>query len=263
MVTMQRFTATVAVVTGAASGIGAATARRFAGEGANVACIDIAEADNDVTAAALRSDYGVESLGITCDVRSEEEQRAAFEQVMERWGRVDVLVANAGIYRGGPLTDIPMDRWRDIVDVNLTGVLLSNKIAASIMIDQGSGSIINVASMAAKTSWPESAEYSATKSGVVGITRSVAVELGPHGITANAVCPGNTLTDMVRGVAAEVGARLGMTPDEWLAMRAEDTALKRVAQPEEIAGVIAFLASDDARYVTGQSIEIDGGIIFS
>ena len=113
------------------------------------------------------------------------------------------------------------------------------------------------------TSWPFSAEYSGTKSGVVGITRSAAMELGPHGITVNALCAGNTLTDMVRKVAAEVGATVQMTAQEWLDMRASDTALKRLAQPEEIAGVVAFLASDDARYLTGQAIEVDGGLVLS
>lgn len=117
--------------------------------------------------------------------------------------------------------------------------------------------------MAGKTSWPNSAEYSATKSGVIGLTRSAAMELGPHGVTVNALCPGNTLTAMVRDVAEQIGATLAMTGEEWLAMRAEDTALKRLADPEEIAGVIAFLASDDARYITGQSIEVDGGLILS
>ncbi len=117
--------------------------------------------------------------------------------------------------------------------------------------------------MAGKTSWPNSAEYSATKSGVIGLTRSAAMELGPHGINVNAVCPGNTLTAMVRQVAAEIGSTLGMTADQWLAARADDTALKRLAEPEEIAGVIAFLASDDARYITGQSIEVDGGLILT
>jgi NAD(P)-dependent dehydrogenase (short-subunit alcohol dehydrogenase family) len=150
-----------------------------------------------------------------------------------------------------------------MVATNLTGVLFSNQVVAPIMTAQRSGSIINVSSMAAKTSWPNSAEYSATKSGVIGITRSVAMELGPHGVTVNAVCPGNTLTPMVRRVAAEIGPGIGMTGEEWLAMRAADTAVKRLAQPEEIAGVIAFLASDDARYITGQSIEVDGGLILS
>ena len=147
--------------------------------------------------------------------------------------------------------------------VNLTGVMTSNSLVAPIMIQQGRGTIVNVASMAAKTSWPQTAEYSASKSGVLGITRSAAMELGLHGITVNAVCPGNTLTAMVRKVASEIGSSVDLTGDEWLEMRARDTALKRLAQPEEIAGVIAFLASEDARYLTGQAIEVDGGLILS
>lgn len=259
---MRRFEGQVAVITGSATGIGAATARRFAAEGAKVACLDINEADNEATAAAARSE-GVEAMAVRCDVRSRDDQRAAFDRVMQTWGRIDVLVACAGVYVGGPLPDIPLDRWEDIVAVNLTGVLVSNSLAAPVMTAQGRGSIINIASMAAKTSWPFSAEYSGTKSGVVGITRSAAMELGPHGITVNAVCAGNTLTDMVRKVAAEIGATLGMTAEEWLEMRANDTAVKRLARPEEIAGVVAFLASDDARYLTGQAIEVDGGLVLS
>ena len=259
---MRRFENQVVVITGSATGIGAATARRFAAEGAWVACLDINDADNEATAAAARA-AGVEALALPCDVRSRADQHGAFEIVKGAWGRVDVLVACAGVYVGGPLAEIPLDRWEDIVAVNLTGVLVSNSLAAPVMTTQGRGSIINIASMAAKTSWPYSAEYSGTKSGVVGITRSAAMELGPHGITVNAVCAGNTLTDMVRKVAGEVGATLDMTADEWLDMRANDTALKRLARPEEIAGVVAFLASDDARYLTGQAIEVDGGLVLS
>lgn len=259
---MRRFEGQVAVITGSATGIGSATARRFAAEGARVACLDVNEADNDATAAAARAE-GVEVLALACDVRSRADQRAAFDAVTAAWGRIDVLVASAGIYAGGPLPEIPPDRWDDIVAVNLTGVLVSNSLAAPVMIAQGRGAIVNISSMAAKTSWPYSAEYSATKSGVIGITRSAAMELGPHGITVNAVCAGNTLTDMVRKVAAEIGPTVGMTGEEWLEMRAGDTALKRLARPEEIAGVAAFLASDDARYLTGQAIEVDGGLILS
>ena len=259
---MRRFEDQVVVVTGSATGIGAATARRFAAEGARVAGLDINEADNAATAQAARSE-GVEAMALTCDVRSRRDQEAAFEQVTATWGSIDVLVASAGIYVGGPLPEIPPERWEDILAVNLTGVLISNSLAAPVMTAQGRGSIINIASMAAKTSWPFSAEYSATKSGVVGITRSAAMELGPQGVTVNAVCAGNTLTDMVRKVAAEIGPTVGMTGQEWLDMRANDTAVKRLAQPEEIAGVVAFLASEDARYLTGQAIEVDGGIVLS
>ena len=259
---MRRFEDQVVVITGSATGIGAAAAGRFAAEGARVAGLDINEADNSATAGTARS-YGVEAMALTCDVRSRADQRAAFTTVMETWGRIDVLVAAAGIYVGGPLPEIPADRWEDIVAVNLSGVLVSNSLAAPVMTAQGRGSIINIASMAAKTSWPFSAEYSATKSGVVGITRSAAMELGPHGVTVNAVCAGNTLTDMVRRVAAEIGPTVGMTGQEWLDMRANDTAVKRLARPEEIAGVVAFLASEDARYLTGQAIEVDGGLVLS
>ena len=259
---MGRFDDQAVVITGSATGIGSATALRFAAEGAKVACLDINEADNDATAAVARSE-GVEAMALACDVRSRHDQKVAFDRVVADWGRIDVLVASAGIYVGGPLPEIPLDRWENIVGVNLTGVLISNSLAAPVMTAQGRGSIINIASMAAKTSWPFSAEYSGTKSGVVGITRSAAMELGPHGVTVNAVCAGNTLTDMVRKVAAEVGSTVGMTAQEWLDMRANDTALKRLAQPEEIAGVVAFLASDDARYLTGQAIEVDGGLVLS
>ena len=224
---MRRFEGQVVVITGSATGIGAATALRFAAEGASVACLDVNEADNEATAEAVRAE-GVEAMALRCDVRSSEDQRAAFDQVVEAWGRIDVLVACAGVYVGGPLAEIPLERWEDIVAVNLTGVLVSNSLAAPVMTAQGRGSIINIASMAAKTSWPYSAEYSGTKSGVVGITRSAAMELGPHGITVNAVCAGNTLTDMVRQVAAEIGATVGMTAEEWLEMRADDTAVKRL-----------------------------------
>ncbi|NCG36434.1 MAG: SDR family oxidoreductase [Actinobacteria bacterium] len=257
-----RFAGQVVVITGAATGIGRATAVRFGSEGARVGCLDIEDAENNSTA-ALAAAAGGETLALRCDVRSRHEQQSAFRAVVDRWGQIDVLVTSAGMYVGGPLPDIPLDRWENLVSVNLTGVLTANSLVAPIMIGQGQGSIINISSMAGKTSWPNSAEYSATKSGVIGLTRSAAMELGPHGITVNAVCPGNTLTAMVAKVAEEIGASLDMTGAEWLEMRANDTALKRLAQPEEIAGVIAFLASADARYLTGQAIEVDGGLVLS
>jgi NAD(P)-dependent dehydrogenase (short-subunit alcohol dehydrogenase family) len=252
----------VVVITGSATGIGAATARRFADEGASVACLDVNDEANDATVAAILAAGGT-ATAYHCDVSLLEDQQRSFDSVMAAWHRVDVVVANAGTYLGGPLDEITMERWNQILAVNLTGVLMSNRLAASIMKAQRSGAIINISSMAGKTSWPYTAEYSATKSGVIGITRSAAMELGPFGVTVNAVCPGNTLTEMVRSVAGEIGATLGMSGTQWLEMRAQDTALKRLAQPEELAGVIAFLASQDARYLTGQALEVDGGLVLS
>ena len=197
--------------------------------GAAVACLDIEQEENEATAAAA-SALGAKPIALACAVRFRAEQAAAIVAVVEQWGRIDARVACAGVYVGGPLPDIAPERWDDLIAVNLTGVLVSNSLVSPIMIEQGRGAIVNISSMAGKTSWPNSAEYSATKSGVIGMTRSAAMELGPHGITVNAVCPGNTLTAMVQQVAAEIGATLDMTGDQWLAMRAEDTALKRLAE---------------------------------
>lgn len=259
---LKRFVGQVAVITGAANGIGRACAVRFAQEGANVLCLDLNTGHNEAAAAECR-DLGVEALALACDVTSPDSIKTAVDIALDRWGRIDILVASAGIYSGSPLPEVSLQQWQRLIDVNLTGVFLSNQAVAPILARQGSGSIINISSMAGKTSWPASAEYSAAKSGVIGLTRSVAMELAPHGVTANAVCPGNTLTDMVRNVAGEVGGRDGLSPEEWLKMRANDCPMKRLAEPWEIAGVVAFLASQDSRYLTGQAIEVDGGLIMS
>lgn len=259
---LTRFTGQVAIVTGAANGIGQACAIRFAQEGAHVTCLDFNEKANQATATECQN-LGVEVLAQTCDVADAESLKSAVAATMAQWGRVDILVTAAGIYSGSPLPEVPLKQWQRLIDVNLTGVFLSNQAVAEIMMKQKSGSIINISSMAGKTSFPASAEYSASKSGVIGLTRSVAMDLAPYGVTVNAVCPGNTLTDMVRNVAAEVGGRNGMTAAQWLQMRANDCPMKRLAEPWEIAGVVAFLASEDSRYITGQAIEVDGGLVMS
>ena len=258
----MRFANHVVVVTGAAGGIGNATALRFAQEQAAVACLDIDGEGNARTAAACRA-LGVDAIALACDVTQLTQVQAAFAAVLARWGQIDVLVVAAGIYSGAPLAEVPPDQWHQTLETNLTGAFLCNQAVAPILSQRRSGSIVNISSMAGKTSWPASAEYSASKSGLIGLTRSVAMELAPYGVTVNAVCPGNTLTQMVFGVAAAVGARDGMNPTTWLHQRAADSPLGRLAQPWEIAGVVAFLASQDARYLTGQAIEVDGGMIMA
>ena len=259
---MKRFIDQVAFITGAANGIGEACAYRFAQEGANIACVDYSLDANKAVAAKCR-EHGVEALSIHCDVTDPKSIKSAVEDTMQQWGRIDILVTSAGIYTGSPLGEVTLDQFQRMLDINLTGVFLTNQAVAPIMIAQRSGSIINLSSMAGKTSWPASAEYSSSKSGVIGLTRSVAMELAPYGITVNAICPGNTLTDMVRNVAVKVGAINGMSGEEWLQMRANDCPMKRLAEPWEMAGVAAFLASADSRYLTGQAIEVDGGMVMS
>ncbi len=259
---MKRFVDQVVMITGAANGIGRAAAVRFAGEGARVACLDLDEKHNQEAADQCR-DQGAEVLALTCDVTKRKSIQSAVDTILEKWERIDVLVASAGIYTGSPLDEVSEEEWQRTLDINLTGVFLTNQAVAPILMENQSGSIINLSSMAGKTSWPASAAYSASKSGVIGLTRSVAMEMAPFGPTANAVCPGNTLTDMVRNVAKKVGKADGLSAQEWLEMRANDCPMKRLAEPWEIAGVISFLASEDSRYLTGQALEVDGGIILS
>jgi len=259
----KRFTDQVAMITGAASGIGRACALRFAQEGARVACLDMNEAANKETAAQCR-EFGTETMALPpCNVMKAEKVKQAVDIIMEEWHRIDILVTAAGVYSGCPLPEVSLEQWQRLIDINLTGVFLCNQAVAPIMMAGCCGSIINISSMAGKTSWPASAEYSASKSGVIGLTRSVAMELAPYGVTVNAVCPGNTLTEMVKKVATEVGSRDGMAAEEWLHKRANECPMKRMAEPWEIAGVVAFLASEDSRYITGQAIEVDGGLVMS
>jgi NAD(P)-dependent dehydrogenase (short-subunit alcohol dehydrogenase family) len=255
-----RFRGKVAVVTGGARGIGRACALRFAREGAHVAVLDILADQASATVREIES-LGNEALAVACDVRDEAQLAAAVQQILDAWARIDIWVNNAGAYSGRPLLEVPLEEWNDTVGTNFTGVYLGCRAVAPVMRAQRSGRIINVSSMASKTSWPATAEYSASKSAVIGLTRSVALDMAPFGVTVNAVCPGNTLTGMVRQVAAAAGPREGLTANEWLQQRAADCPLGRLATPGEIAGPVAFLASDEARYFTGQSISIDGGMV--
>jgi len=258
----RRFPGQVIMITGAARGIGQACALRFAQEGASVACLDLLAEENEAAAAECAA-LGTEALALTCNVTDPENVQSCIQATLERWGRIDVLITAAGIYTGSPLPEVTLSQWQRLLDINLTGVFLCNQAVAPAMTEQRSGSIINISSMAGKTSWPSTAEYSASKTGVIGLTRSVAMELAPYGVTVNAICPGNTLTDMVRNVAVKQGEQLGMSGEEWLQMRANDCPMNRLAEPWEIAGVCAFLACEDSRYITGQSIEVDGGLVMS
>lgn len=264
MYTIKRFEDKVVAVTGGAKGIGKGCCLRFAAEGARVAVLDLAIQEAAEVAAECERLSGQAALALRCDVSARESVDAAFTAVVEAWGSIDIVVASAGIYSGQPLVEVPLSAWQKVIDIDLTGVFLTNQAAAKVMMRQDcGGAIINISSMAGKTSWPASAQYSAAKSGVIGLTRSVAMELAPYGVTTNAVCPGNTMTEMVAGVAKTIADRDGLTPGEWLKLRSQDCPMKRFATVDEIAGVVAFLASPDAAYINGQAIEVDGGMVMS
>jgi len=259
----MRFTSQVIMITGAASGIGAAAALQFAKEGARaIIGIDLnKELLNQTMKECLEA--GVETLSFEADVRDAEMADQIFLRILARFNRIDVLVCSAGLYSGAPLVEVSLNEWQKILDINLTGTFLYNQRVSPILMNQRGGSIVNISSMAGKISWPASAQYSASKSGVIGLTRSVAMELAPYQVSVNALCPGNTVTAMVKKVAEKVGAREGMTGEQWLQMRANDCPMKRLASPNEMAAIILFLASKESRYITGQAISADGGMVLN
>ncbi|WP_353807330.1 SDR family NAD(P)-dependent oxidoreductase [Agromyces sp. SYSU T00194] len=234
-----------AIVTGAARGIGRAIAGRFAAEGAAVAVLDL---DADAAEATAR-DLGGRAFAV--DLADDEAARAAIADAAGALGGLDVLVNNAGILRLGPLLAITADEWDHVQRVNARSMLSTTQAAAAVMIPAGGGRIVNLASMAAKSGGAGEAAYAASKAAVVALTRATALELGPHGITANALCPGYILTDM--GAATRT--------DDDVARWSARSPLGRLGDPADVAGAALFLASDDGAYLTGQAVNVTGGMI--
>ena len=258
----KRFENHNVLITGGGNGLGQAAAERFAKEGAAIAFVDTDSEGLEKTETLCRA-AGAQVLSFHRDVTDRSCAKEVTGEILKTWSSIDTLVCSAGVYKGLPIQDVSYEDWLEVLNINLTGTFLFNQALVPLMQKQKQGSIINISSMAGKTSWDSSSQYSASKSGVIGLTRSVAMDLAPYGATANALCPGNTLTDMVKNVAGIIGKRLGQTAQEWLDMRANDCPMKRLAQPWEMAGVITFLASEDSRYLTGQSLEVDGGMVLS
>lgn len=248
---MGRFDGRVAIITGAARGIGAGTAKRFADEGASVAIFDINEEQAAETAASLG---GAKAIGVGVNVTDAASVEAGVARVLDELGGLHVLINNAGITRDNLLFKLTEEDWDAVMNVHLKGAFLMSKAAQKTFVDQKYGKILNLSSISANGNRGQ-ANYSAAKAGVQGFTRTLALELGPFGVNVNAIAPGFIATEMTDDTAR----RLKMDVDEFRKLNAEANPVKRVGFPEDIAAAAAFLCSDEASYITGQTLYVDGG----
>ena len=240
----------VCVVTGAASGIGAAIARSLGAAGARVALLDRDSAGCEKVAAELAV-QGAEALAVSCDIASEASVAAAAAQVAARLGECYALINNAGLLRPGGLADVSLADWNTVLSINLTGYLLCAQAFSKPMRETGLGSIVNVASISALFPQTGSGAYSASKAGVLLMSRQMAVEWGPQGVRSNAICPGMIRTALSAKFYEEPG---------FEQKRAAVTASRRVGEPQDIADVALFLASPRSAYVNGAELAVDGGM---
>lgn len=252
----------LALVTGGGRGIGRAVALAFAREGAGVAVVARTGGEVRSVAEEIEKEFGVRSAHAECDVSDPSGVERAFREASEAFGRApDILVNNAGVAQSATLTETGNEMWRRHIEINLSGSFYFMRAALPSMIERGWGRIINVASIAGKTGAPYIAAYSASKHGVLGLTRSVALEVASKGVTVNAVCPGYVETDMTARAIDNITARTGRSAEEATEALLRMSPQNRLVTPEEVAALVLLLATDDARGITGQAINIDGGAV--
>jgi 3-oxoacyl-[acyl-carrier protein] reductase len=239
------FSGKTVIVTGSARGIGRAIAEKFAECGANVVISDLDQTAVEKTAAEI----GPRALGVSANVVKEEDIDRLFTSAVDRFGRVDVVVNNAGVTRDALLVRMDEKDWDMVLDTNLKGAFLVTKVAARLMMKQKYGRIVNISSVAGLAGNAGQANYSASKAGLIGLTKTVAKELASRNVTVNAVAPGFIDTEMTRAL-----------PETARTALVSGVPLKRAGAPADVAAVVLFLASDEAAYVTGQVVAVDGGL---
>ena len=247
----MRLNEKVAIITGAKSGIGFATALRFAAEGSKVVVADVRDATQEVREITKR---GAEALFVQVDVSSELQVNALIEKTVAAYGHLDVLVNNAGMELAKKVTDTTEVEWDRLINVNLKGVFLCSKAAIPVMWRNGGGVIVNVASELGLVGGSEIAAYCASKGGVVQLTKAMAIDHAGDAIRVNCICPGPVSTPLLKAII-----ETSSDPEEEQRSIVEKTLLKRLGRPEEIANVILFLASDESSYMTGSVVVVDGG----
>lgn len=246
---MKRLEGKVALITGAGRGIGLATAEKFAAEGAIVVIGELSVENGNSAAEAINKTGGTAEF-IKLDVSNSESVNNCFSIIQNKYGKLDILVNNAGILADSTLKKLDESLFEKVIDINLKGVYLCGKAAADLMAEAGSGVILNASSVVAHYGNFGQTNYVAAKSGVIGMTKVWARELGKSGIRVNAVAPGFISTDMIAGL-----------PEKVMNMMADKVPLKRMGKPEDIANAYCFLASDEASYINGAVINVDGGVV--
>jgi len=257
----------VALVTGGGQGLGQAICWRLAREGCNVVVADLIEETAVETAAAiakyLQQEAGTDrrAIAVKVDVTDENQVAAMVDRAVEEFGRLDILVSNAGILFAGEISEFPAEKWRAVINVNLFGYFLCAKHAARVMKEQRSGVIIQINSKSGKKGSYKNSAYAASKFGGVGLTQSVALDLAEYGVRVNAVCPGNLLDSplWVDSLYQQYAKKWGITEEEVRQKYVDQVPMKRGCTYDDVTNVVVFLASDQSSYMTGQAINVTGG----